>query len=483
MDQIIFNLTTSEKRAAIIQDGKVVEILIERPDAYPKAENIYLGRVIKVLPGMQAAFVDIGHEQNGFIHATDLVNDHNQERPINEVIHEGQTIVVQVKREASKNKGPLLTGNIAIPGENLVYLPFGEYVAVSKKLTENGRDQVKLAGEALIEGQEGVIMRTSSAKTSRDKLEEEFYELRHKWHHILGKSKSMSEVHLLFEGKSIIDTALNNHLAKEAELVFDEFKAYQKCKNILSKNYKLSLYKGHENIFSYYQVDASIQKALNQSIWLKNGGHIQIDYTEALTVIDVNTGKFTGKQDRAQAILQTNLLAAEETARQLRLRNISGMVVIDFIRMSDERHRLEVQKHLKTALESDPIQTRIYGFTALGIMELTRQKVRDSLHAIMKDDCNRCQSPHQQFSVKTLFYELERRVHELSTTEEEGVWVELSSELYSYIHENQSDRLEHISNLIPARLFVTKSIDSEGPNIRIRHIGQKADIEARIDKE
>lgn len=482
MNEIILNLTTSEKRAAILENGKVVEILIERPDAYPKAGNIYFGRVVKVLPGIQAAFINIGFEQNGFIHSTDLINE-DTGKPINELVHEGQMLIVQVKREASKNKGPLLTENITIPGVNLVYLPFSGYIALSKKLSDVDKDKVKVIGEKLTKAPEGLIMRTSSASTDAGQLGEEISELRTLWNSILAEAKGKEGIGLLYEGNTIVETALNHIQGKNTKLIFDDMETYTRYRNTVDAEYEAAFYRGVENIFSYYQIEPILQKALSSSVWLKNGGHIQIDTTEALTVIDVNTGKFTGKQNRERSVLETNLLAAEEAAKQLRLRNMSGMFVIDFIRMSDEDHRLEVENRLKEALSADPIQTRVYGFTALGLMELTRQKVRDSLSAILTEECTACTAAHRQLSVKTMYFSLERALYELRKTDETGVWIEMSSRLYTFVKEEAFDREDQLSSLIPAKLYLTEKHVSDGPDFKIRHIGRSEDIEARIDKE
>ncbi len=482
MNEIIFNLTTSEKRAAIIQDGKVVEILIERPEEYPKAGNIYFGRVSKVLPGIHAAFIDIGFEQNGFIHSTDLVKNQNQQ-PINELVHEGQSLIVQVKREASNNKGPLLTENITIPGENLVYLPFSGHIALSKKLSDEDKVQMKNLGEDLINPPEGLIMRTSSASTDKASLEIECKELRTVWTTIQEDSLKMKKSGLLYKGHSIVDTALNHVAGHPVNLVFDKAAMYQRYRDQLPDSYEVSMYRGTENIFAHYQIEPVIQKALLPSVWLKNGGQIQIDSTEALTVVDVNTGKFTGKQDRERTVLETNLLAAAEVGKQLRLRNISGMIVIDFIRMPKEQHRKEVEMKLREVLSKDPIHTKVYGFTALGLMELTRQKVRESLSAQLTEACSFCHSYQRQLSAESIYHQLERVLYELRHTDETGVWIELSHRLYQFVTESGQDRKNHLSEQVPAELYITEKSTSKPKEFHVRQIGPKNEIEARISQE
>ncbi|WP_349408018.1 Rne/Rng family ribonuclease [Pseudalkalibacillus sp. SCS-8] len=477
MNQIVFNLSTSEKRAAILQDGKVVEILVERPDAYPKAGNIYMGRITKVLPGIDAAFIDIGFAQNGFIHATDLKRYKEDQGAINELVHEGQWIIVQVRREASKNKGPLLVENITIPGENLVYLPFGGHVAVSKKLSEREKEEVKRIGESIIHNPEGLIMRTSSSQCDMDQLKEEVDVLRQEWNAI--ESRGGRKVSLLYEGSTIVDTALNHHSNGTAELIFDDVDVFRTFRNKYQDRFETKLYKGTENVFSYYDIEQVIQKALRPMQWLANGGQIQVDTTEALTVIDVNTGKFTGKQDRESAILETNLLAAEEAARQLRLRNISGMIVIDFIRMKEEEHKQKVQKRLHEHLQRDPVHTKIYGYTALGLMEVTRQKVRDSLVALMTEN----DSSQPSYNVETMFYALERTLFEFRHIEEEAIWIELSPRLYDYVNDSDCDRENRLSSGVPSKLFFTKNKVSDPYGFRVRQQGSLEKIEARINKE
>ncbi len=484
--QILFNVTTSEKRAAIVKDGKLIEVMIERPNTYPKAGNIYLGRVAKVLPGIQAAFVDVGFEQNGFIHDTDLVDENKGKKTdsISEKIHDGQWIIVQVKKEASKSKGPLLTENITLPGDNLVYLPFGNYTAVSKKLSVEETIRMKAVGTSLITGQEGLIMRTSSTETSVDILEQEVSRLREQWASLSGKAGNMKRVSLLFEGNTLIERALAHTSNEQAAYIFDDFTYYQSFKqNYPGFSKKTQLYKGLENIFSHYNIEQSIHKALQSVVWLKNGGYINIDPTEALTVIDVNTGKYTGKQDRSQSILETNLYAADEAAKQLRLRNISGMIVIDFIRMDNQDHQKKVLQLLEDRLNQDPIRTRVHGFTALGLLELTRQKVKDSLSALMTEKCLLCKASHRQLSVKSVYYAFERTLFEHRNTDEEGIWIEATKPLLLFIKDPGENREDRLSSQVSAKLYITEKEDIEYPMFNIRRIGRCGEIEARISME
>ncbi|WP_408007074.1 Rne/Rng family ribonuclease [Pseudalkalibacillus sp. A8] len=484
--QILFNVTTSEKRAAIVEDGKLIEVIFERPNTYPKAGNIYLGRVVKVLPGIQAAFIDVGFEQNGFIHDTDLV-DNNKEKKnnsISEKIHEGQWIIVQVKKEASKSKGPLLTENLTLPGDNLVYLPFGNYTAVSKKLSVEETKRMKDVGTSLLTGQEGVIMRTSSTEASFDILEQEVSRLRGQWASLSGKAENLKRISLLFEGNTLIERALAHTSNEQAEYIFDDFNQYQSFKRSYPDFSKQThLYKGSENIFNHHNIEQSIHKALQSVVWLKNGGHINIDPTEALTVIDVNTGKYTGKQDRSQSILETNLYAAEEAAKQLRLRNISGMIVIDFIRMNNKEHQMKVLQRLEDRLIQDPIRTRIHGFTALGLLELTRQKVKDSLSALMTEKCALCKASHRQLSTESVYYAFERELFQYRNTDEEGIWVEVSKPLLLFIKDPEESWEDRLSSLVSAKLYITEKTDVEHPYFNLRQIGRYEEIETRINKE
>ncbi|MGP4080552.1 Rne/Rng family ribonuclease [Pseudalkalibacillus sp. R45] len=485
MKQLLFNMTTSEKRAALVNHGQLVEVMLERPNAYPKAGNIYVGRVVKVLPGMQAAFVDVGFEQNGFIHATDLVPKSGKEnQTISEKIHEGQWIIVQVKKEASKSKGPLLTENITIPGEHLVYLPFGNYTAVSKKLSEDDTERMRKVGDELTAGCEGLIMRTSSSEVSLEQLDQEVSRLRQQWETLSDRAETLKRTSLLFEGNTLIERALVHTSNEEMTYIFDDFDVYRSFKNKYPNfSEKTYLYKGTENLFSHHNIEQAIHKALQPVVWLKNGGYINIDPTEALTVIDVNTGKFTGKQDRDESILETNLHAAEEAARQLRLRNISGMIVIDFIRMNSKDHQEKVIRRLENTFNQDPIRTRIHGFTALGLLELTRQKVKDSLSAQMTEPCAVCNANHRQLSVETIYYALERALFEHRHTEGEGIWVEVSKPLREYLKAPESDLEDDLSSLISAKLYITEKSEVDHPYFHVRQIGSCDVIETRIEKE
>ncbi|WP_257346309.1 Rne/Rng family ribonuclease [Pseudalkalibacillus decolorationis] len=489
MKQIILNTIASEKRAAIIDSGLVTEILIDRPNTEAKAESIFYGKVEKVLPGMQAAFIKIGTGQNGFIHAKDLLFAEEEkdkpETPISQLVTEGQTIIVQVKKEASHSKGPLLTKNIAIPGENLVYLPYGNYIAVSKKLSENDRSKIRSVGETIVDGTEGLIMRTSSIDGSIDTLKLEIEQLRKEWEYIQRQARNENKPSLLKEGNTIVDRALQ-HISSEQEfeIVVDESQVFQKLKAALPHYQRhIQLYSATENIFAYYQINAILEKVNEPYVWLKNGGHIVIDITEAMTVVDVNTGKFTGKHDREKAILETNLFAAKEVAHQIRLRNISGMILVDFIRMKNQSHQHEVYRCLRDELSKDPVTSKAHGYTTLGLMEITRKKVRESLRATLTDACPCCNETGRQTSLIAAYHSLERELHEHKYIDADGIWVVVSQSMLHFIEEKSDHkRLEKLADITNAKLFVTVESELHTTSYLIRHIGTILDIEERISK-
>ncbi|WLD92233.1 Rne/Rng family ribonuclease [Alkalihalobacillus sp. AL-G] len=485
MKQIILNIATSEKRAAILEDGRVKDILIDRPDSEARVGSIYLGKAAKVLSGIQAAFINIGTVQNGFVHAKDLFfeNKDNDDPtpPISQLITEGQSIIVQVKKEASQTKGPLLTKNITLRGKNVVFLPHGNYIAVSKKLPEKKRVQLREVGSSLVNEKEGLIMRTSSEHASIEDLTLELMKLREQWNTLQSRANISKKPSLLQGGNTVLERAMQYISNGEVEIVLDDFEAYQKCKvDFPHLQNNVHLHPITENIFSYYQIDAVLDKGNEPYVWLKNGGHLVIDSTEAMTVVDVNTGKFTGRHDRETTVLETNLLAAKEASHQIRLRNISGMILIDFIRMKNQSDQDEVFQCLQDELSKDPVLARAHGYTTLGLMEVTRKKMQESLPATLTGPCSCCNGNGRTRSIESAYYSLERDLYELRNMDEEGVWVVVSKSINNFLRENGESRLDELSRFTPAQVYVTEDRDLQTNHYMIKHIGSTSDIEDRI---
>jgi ribonuclease G len=390
--QMIVHAELEKNQLALFEDGKLVEFYIERPMERERAGNIYKGRVVNVLPGMEAAFVDIGLEKNAFLHVDDLLPAHIEKKPtlkppITDLVRVGQSILVQVKKEQSGNKGVRITTHFTIPGRWVVLLPNADYVAVSKKIeVEDERARLKQIGEQLRLPGEGLILRTVAEGVSAELLELDTSQLRMMWEEVIQKErKSIAPHELLYRDLAMIPRLIRDLFTEEVtEIVVDQPQMTEDIQWMLhqiSPNYtdRVSLYMEDASIFITYPVRRELDKALERKITLPSGGNLIFDQTEALIVIDVNTGKFVGDQDLEKTVFTTNLEAAEEIARLLRLRDLSGIIIVDFIDMAkDENRRLVVEK-LEACCAEDRTKTIIVGWTKLGLMEITRKKVRDSL--------------------------------------------------------------------------------------------------------
>jgi ribonuclease G len=414
--QLIFSVSPWDVRAALVEDGRLAELYVERPNQQDPTGNIYLGRVQRVLPGMAAAFVDVGLDKPGYLFAQeaapflDYVPEfwlqlEKEERlstpptpPITDLVSEGQDLVVQVWRPPLRNKGARLTTHMTLPGRYLVYLPTHSHLAVSRRLTpENERQRLlQLLGD-LKPREGGLIARTASAGQKLETLAAEKDALVALWKQIRRKGKKASAPALLYQDLPVIRRLVRDLISPEvARIVVDDPDAAEEIRESLQLEHLdqapvVDLYQDQEPIFSKLSLEEDWRRLLAPQVWLKSGGYLVIDPTEALTAIDVNSGKSIRGQDLSETILTTNLEAAREIARQVRLRNLSGIIVIDFIDMETPAHRGQVCQTLKDALQRDRARTTVYPMSPLGLVEMTRQRLRDSLAQVVTEPCPGCQ--------------------------------------------------------------------------------------------
>jgi ribonuclease G len=387
--QIIVHYEQERCQLALLEDGKLVEFYVERPLERERAGNIYKGRVVNVLPGMEAAFVDIGLEKNAFLHMEDLLPAHLEKRSlvktaISGLVRTGQHIMVQVKKEPYGSKGARITTHFTIPGRWIVLLPNADYVAVSKKIDdEEERIRLRSICEGLRLPEEGLIIRTVSQGESLAALENDLLQLRELWSDICLKEAQASTIPaLLYRDLEMIPRLIRDIFTEEiAEIIVDNEQLAQEISwilNEISPQYtaRVKLYKAAEAIFTVYPVAAELEKASRRKIELSNGGYLVLDRTEALIVIDVNTGKYVGDDDLEKTVFSTNMEAAREIAKLLRLLDLSGIIIIDFIDMLKDEHRRMVAEELERICANDRTKTNIVGWTKLGLMEVTRKKVR-----------------------------------------------------------------------------------------------------------
>lgn len=446
--QILINAAPHETRVAILEDGVLAELMLDRPNSGRIVGDIYLGRVDAVLPGIQAAFVAIGTEKSAFLHVSDLADEVREENgdeeadgdgererkrypPIQSLVQKGQSLIVQVTKEPIGTKGPRVTAQISLPGRYLVYMPKSSHVGVSRKI-EDREERVRLralAREILPADGGGLIVRTVGEELTREAFAREFNSLRKTWKKIqrhTENTKPPARVHQ--EAKLTAGIIRDVFSEKVDSLIIDSADIYHEVRAYLDSVdpdllSRVQLYEGEEPLFSKYEIEDEIKKAFDRRVQLPTGGYIVIEPTEALVSIDVNTGRYTGKKDPEKTILRTNLEAAREIARQIRLRDIGGIVVCDFIDMEDEANRERVLQELRTHLGRDRARTKAFEISELGLVEMTRQRVRPSLYDTVTRPCPHCGGAGRVFTPATVVRRIERAVRRAAAADAEGTLV------------------------------------------------------------
>ena len=388
---------------AVLEDGELAELHVENDNRKSIAGSIYRGRVERVIPGMQAAFVDIGLKQNAYLNVNDVFYDDTDlsgdigagkiSRPdISDLLWQGNEITVQVIKDAIGAKGPRVTANISLPGRYAVLLPGSDTYGVSKKIEDmEVRKRLKETAAALKPENCGIILRTAARDAEPEQVSEDIRNLLDTWEKIKQAEGKGRVPRLLYSGTGEFDKTLGEHLAPGiSRIIVNDMDMYERLTSvpiagIIPQGAKVELYTRDYDMFAYYNVQSAVKEALSRKVWLKSGGYLVFDYTEALTVIDVNSGKYTGKKDFEETAFSINMEAAEAIARQVRLRNLSGIIIIDFIDMKHKEHREQVVRALKNHVKPDRIKTVVLGMTQLGLVEMTRKKVKNPLHMTVKD--------------------------------------------------------------------------------------------------
>ena len=419
--EILLNFTPLETRVAVVEQGMLQEILIERATHRGLVGNVYLGQVVRVLPGMQACFVDIGLDRSAFLHTKDFPSSQEtHERSIQQLVTEGQSLLVQVIKDPVGSKGARLTAEVSLPARHLVLIPFATHVGISQRIDDEAtREHLKTIAVEALKAQNlecGVIIRTAGDGQTTDDLEEDLVYLKRVWDNILKEQQTAKAPALLFEELPLTHRMIRDQIRRETDRVFiDSLETYTKLSQFASKfmpelSHLIQHYQGDRPIFDLYQIEDEIEKALSRQVELKSGAYLVVDQTEAMTTIDVNTGRFVGAHTLEQTVFRTNLEAAVAIGRQLRLRNLGGMVVIDFIDMDDDEHRRQVLRTLERSLDEDPVKTRVIGFNDLGLVVLTRKRSRESLSDLLQEPCPHCHGTGQMKTAETVCYEIFRAV-------------------------------------------------------------------------
>jgi ribonuclease G len=406
-----------------VHAGAVQELLIERAASRGLVGNIYVGRVARVLPGMQSAFVEVGLERAAFLHVADIWEQRKPSgepsQPIEKVLAEGQPLLVQVVKDPIGTKGARLSTQISIAGRMLVYLPQDPHIGISQRIEdESGRQALREKLKALLPAEEkgGFIIRTLAEGAGDEELRADVEYLRHLWRDIRERSLGAEPPRLLYQDLSLAQRVLRDMVTGDtARVLIDSRENFQKLAAFAGTytpkvHGKLEHYTGERPLFDLYNVEPEIEKALSRRVDLKSGGTLFIDQTEAMTTIDVNTGGFVGQRNFDDTVFKTNLEAAQAIARQLRLRNLGGIIIVDFIDMESEEHRAAVLEELKKALARDRTRMTVNGFTQLGLVEMTRKRTRESLAHVLCEPCPTCGGRGEVKTAHTVCYEILREI-------------------------------------------------------------------------
>lgn len=430
-DDILINWSPQETRVAVVENGAVQELHVERTCERGLVGNIYLGKVARVLPGMQSAFIDIGLERAAFLHVADVWHpplegeslsasrNSQPQVPIEKQVFEGQALMVQVIKDPIGTKGARLSTQISIAGRLLVFLPQDDHVGVSQKIPPAQRDELRqrlqrLAGDKSQGG--GFILRTNGEDASDIELQEDIAYLRKTWSRIRDASLRLPPKSLLHQDLNLLQRVLRDLVREGTQSIKVDSREQFDALRLFGQEFmpaaaeKLQHYKGERPIFDLYAVDQEIARALGRRVDLKSGGYLIVDQTEALTTVDVNTGGYVGARNFDDTIFKTNLEAAQAIARQLRLRNLGGIIIVDFIDMAHEEHREAVLAEFRKQLARDKVKTMVGGFSQLGLLEMTRKRTRESLAHMLCEPCPSCEGRAIVKTARSVAYDILREI-------------------------------------------------------------------------
>ena len=421
-EDILINFTPQETRVAVMYQGAIQELHIERNASRGLVGNIYLGRVVRILPGMQSAFINIGLERTAFLHVADIWESRQPgeiARPIERVLHEGQSVLVQVIKDPIGSKGARLATQVSVAGRLLVYLPQEKHIGISQRIEgEADREALRERISRLVPEDEkgGFIVRTMAENASEEEMANDITYLRKIWSDIQSHAQSIAPPALLYQELPLGLRVLRDFVNPDTvRIIIDSRENFQKLSSF-AKEFTpnvvplLNHYLGERPLFDLYGVENEIQKALARRVDLKSGGYLIIDQNEAMTTIDVNTGGFVGLRNFDDTVFKTNLEATQTIARQLRLRNLGGIIITDFIDMENEEHKAAVLAEFNKALASDRTRLTVNGFTALGLVEMTRKRTRESLAHVLCEQCPTCGGRGEVKTAHTVCYEILREL-------------------------------------------------------------------------
>ncbi|MHB8767268.1 MAG: Rne/Rng family ribonuclease [Deferrisomatales bacterium] len=482
--EIVINATPQETRIALLEGKVLAELYIEYVKDRRVAGNIYKGRVVRILPGMQAAFVDIGLEKAAFLYVSDVVENGaaasepagaengldeddpyratRPARPIEELLHEGQEILVQVAKEPLGRKGARITQHVSLPGRNVVFLPHVGHVGVSRRITDDAeRTRLRELVAGFRTGVGGFIVRTVAEGCAGEELAQEMEFLTRLWAEVSRKALRAPAPNLVHCDLDVTFRSIRDLYTPDVRrVVVDSPEEYRKILDFVEKYVPqakpaVELYGRPEPIFDFYGIEIEISKALERKVWLKSGGYIVIEMTEALTAVDVNTGSYVGKRNLEETILKTNLEAAREIAYQLRLRNIGGIIILDFIDMEILENRHQVFDAFEAELKKDRAKTNLLEISSLGLIEMTRKRVRENLSRTLCEPCAYCDGKGLVKSKSAVAYEIFRELRRKRRyMSGDSVVVEAHPDVVRFVYEEERTSLEDLERALGRRVVV-----------------------------
>ncbi len=470
-EELLINVTPQETRVASLENGMLTEVLIERSNKRGLVGNIYSGKVVRVLPGMEAAFLDIGLERAAFLHASDIAltrlpyanGNRIPPKSIHESLVEGQRVVVQVIKDPLGSKGARLTTNLTIPSRFLVLMPNENNIGVSAKIEdETERERLRNIIQGFLGDQSsGYIVRTMAEAVGQEAIEHDMRFLQKLWNSISDKLSVDLPSHVIYKDLPLVLRTLRDIKDFSVERVrIDSRETFQLalefCREYVPNlTDHIEHYPGERPIFDIYGVEDEIQRALDKKVQLKSGGYLVIDQTESMTTIDVNTGAFVGHRNLEETIFKTNLEAAQAIARQLRLRNLGGIIIIDFIDMNEDTHKQQVMRALEKCLARDTVRTQICEVSSLGLVEMTRKRTRESLEHVLTSECPACSGRGAMKTAETVCYEITREIiRQVRQFDVSSLTVVASTEVTDLLMDEQSGDVAELEGFIgvPIRL-------------------------------
>lgn len=486
MKEILIQQDEDKIGVALVENEQLSEIYFEQREKQQLLGRIYKGKVENVLPGMQAAFVDIGLSKNCFLYVEDAVPKHINEYGeglknaadlpnISTVLKKGQDILVQIVKEPVGTKGARVTTHITLPGRFVVLMPGVGHVGVSRRIQDEAeRERLREISLPLVQNNTGFIVRTAAEGINREELAQDIQYLTELWQNIQHKAKKAKPVSLIHHDLGLIERTVRDILTEDVSAVWTDSKEVKEKIAQLIQN-QVSDYQGNlfcregQDVFALYDIDTQLQKALQRKVWLKCGGYLIIDQTEALTVVDVNTGKYVGKNNLEETVVLANIEAAKEIARQLRLRNIGGIIIIDFIDMDTYSDKECVVAALEQELRKDRTRTSILGFTQLGLLEMTRKKASMGLTGLMERECPFCEGKGKVVHENIVSQRVRKEILQIAEqTDGVGILVEVNPAVASYLIGPSGQNLEKWQKQVQKKIIIKGSAGQLMDDILVR---------------